>query len=258
MMAPEYDKLAEEYKTKRDDVLIARLEGSLNEDISMIYEIFSFPRVIMFFPGSIDIKNAFRGQRVASIIDSWIDTNAPRIQKNLKMLVDDKDLNKPNNVADSNNNIDKALSNNINNNHSTNANKKYDLEEEVLKGKNNSLNNNNLPQELEFIKIEMLNLKNKVINLEHEVEILKNRTKDYASGNSRDNGSESNEDKIKNLKIIGQIKKFGEGFFDKLTLLDILFYIGIFSVIIGAVITIKKVILKKKGIVSNDHEKVHV
>lgn len=267
-MSPEYDKLAEMYNVKRDDIIIARLEGSINEDISVIYEIHSFPRIVMFYPGSVDIKSTFRGQRIAPVMDNWIEVNAPRLEKKLKIL--DKESEKQEkNVHDSDKNKEK-IKEKVNGQ----VIKKYDLEEEVMKDKDNNKNNNkSVNEELDLIKIEMLNMKNKVINLEQDLEILKNHTYhlnskliekenlkldsvDKSKPNEENKNTDEKEEKLKKMKLIGHMKK-SEGFFDKVTLLDFLIYFGIFSVLMGTAITLKKILFKKnKGLIISEHVKV--
>ena len=43
LLSPEYDKLVEEYKDKRKDIIISRLEGQENSFTLQRYGIFRFP-----------------------------------------------------------------------------------------------------------------------------------------------------------------------------------------------------------------------
>lgn len=258
-MAPEYDKLVDLVKEKkRDDVVIARLEGSINEDISMIYEIFSFPRIVMFFPGSVDIRSNFRGQRVVQALFGWVEQNAQKIEKQkLKMLESDEAQPKSAVKAALDDKIEKNLK-------SLNKTKAYDLEEAVGFGKNAT-------GEIEFLKIEMLNMKNRIINLEKDIEELKNNTLSLVydkvkndkvildAGENLDlNSSRSTqEDLAMKLKLVKEKKRMAEGFFDKISTFDIFVYFGIVLFLIALVITIKKILFKKsKNNVANDHAKV--
>jgi len=236
-MAPEYEKLVDIIKEKREDVVIARLEGSINEDISIIYEIFSFPKVVLFYPGSVDIRGNFRGQRIGSVMFNWIEQNAPKLEKKFKYLEEDKKEKKDDIVIKV-----------------ANKTKTYDLEDAVNSGKNAT-------GEVEFLKIEMLNMKNRIINLEKEIEVMKNHTINIInmkSNNSNDTlNNLSQEELSMRLKMIKDKKIIRDGVFEKISTFDILIYLGIFLFIIGAIITIKKILFKKtKSIIANDHAKV--
>lgn len=249
-MAPEYDKLVDIVKEKREDVIIARLEGSLNEDISLIFEIFSFPKIVMFYPGSVDIRSNFRGQRMASVLFTWIEQNAPKLEKqNLKMLQDENTNNSASlDEVEKIRNFNKTLA--------------YDLEDAVHSGKNYT-------GEIEFLKIEMLNMKNRIINLEKDIEDLKNHTINSKNNQEKNNQNDmdinfnsnktnfSEEDLAMKLKLIKEKKRLTEGFFDKISSFDIFIYFGIVLILIAAIITIKKILFKRnKNNFSNDHVKV--
>jgi len=287
-MHPEYDKLNDIMKDTRDDVIIARLEGSINEDITLIYEIFSFPKIVLYHPGSVDIKGSFRGQRIAPVMQSWIEQNAPRLEKKLKYLDEDKSNNKENikNVKKEN---EKKLEKNDNNNNrkdKSEKNKTYDLEDVDTKKNINNNDNNKYTGEVEFLKNEILNMKNRVVNIEKDIEELKNLTaKNFEIINRNTNinnnkiiNSNSN-DKANNLhlenegsakeenntpeefalklKMIKDKKKKGEGFFDKMTTFDAIIYVGIILFLVGTVITIKKIVFKNgKAFLTSEHVKV--
>ena len=242
-MAPEYEKLIDIVKEKRDDVIVARLEGSVNEDISIIYEIFSFPKIVMFYPGSVDIKSNFGGQRLASVLFNWIEKN-PKIEKQkLKMLEEEKPE-----VLGALNNVEKMINN-------LNRTKVYDLEDAINSGKNYT-------GEMDFLKIEMLNMKNRIINLEKDIEELKNHSINLVDNDNKkadfDNSNINQEDLAIKSKMIKEKKKMGNlSIFDNITTFDIFIYVGIVLFIIAAVITIKKILFKKnKSNISNDHAKV--
>ena len=79
LMAPEYDKLFDMYKDVRKDLVIARLEGSVNEDISNKYGIYSFPIIVLFKPNDLHGQGVFQGNRVANFMKIWIDSNIPEV-----------------------------------------------------------------------------------------------------------------------------------------------------------------------------------
>jgi len=57
--------------------------------------------------------------------------------------------------------------------------------------------------------------------------------------------------------MIKDKKKKGEGFFDKMTTFDLLIYGGIILLLIGTIITVKKIVFKKgKGLLNSEHAKV--
>lgn len=76
-MAPEYDKLFEIYKDTRKDLIIARLEGSINEEVSNKYGIYSFPMIVLYKPNDLHGQAVFQGNRVANSMKIWIDSNIP-------------------------------------------------------------------------------------------------------------------------------------------------------------------------------------
>ena len=80
-MASDYEKLFTHFKSIRKDLLISRIEASDNDDISLRYGVFSFPRVVLFFPGDLQIKAVFDGKpRSLHFFTEWIDSNLPAIQ----------------------------------------------------------------------------------------------------------------------------------------------------------------------------------
>lgn len=79
-LAPEYEKLYELYQTKRNDVIIARIEGGANNIILARYGIYSFPIVALFAPGEKKIKQIYQGMRTVEMMDRWIEQIAPKVQ----------------------------------------------------------------------------------------------------------------------------------------------------------------------------------
>lgn len=242
-------------KEKREDVLIARLEGGMNEDITMIYEIFSFPKVVLFYPGSVDIRSNFRGQRIAPVMQAWIEQNAPRLEKKLKYL-DSEKQDKKEKEREKERSKD---SEEHKNRKAVNKTKTYDLEDAIDTAKNQ-----NITGEIEFMKIEMLNMKNRIVNLEKDIEEFKNYTRSLAITSTKPDVEneahdiEHDKEEIANkLKMIKEKKKKGEGFFDKITSFDLFLYGTILLFIVGTVITIKKIVFKKgKNLLTSEHVKV--
>jgi thioredoxin-like negative regulator of GroEL len=149
IISPEYEKFNEIMKTKRKDVIVARLEGEVNEEIAYEYGISSFPKIVLFWPHSTDISSKFKDTRKAEHLLEWIEENAPDLSKfrgkdgklDLKLIEELEEEaefhdteQKPKNIK----NIENM--NNINN-------------------QTNSTDNNNL--NLENLKIDILFLKNK-------------------------------------------------------------------------------------------------
>jgi len=257
-MSPEYDKLVDTMKEKRDDVLVARLEGGMNEDITMIYEIFSFPKVALFYPGSVDIRSSFRGQRVAPVMQAWIEQNAPRVEKKLKYLENENKQDKKDKERGKVKERSKDAEVPINR-RSINKTKAYDLEDAIDTAKDQ-----NITGELENLKIEMLNMKNRIINLDKDFEDFKNYTRNLSITSAKPDyrveaeHGENKDDIANKLKMIkDKKKKKVEGFFDNITSFDLILYGAIICFLVGTVITIKKIVFKKsKGLLTNDHEKV--
>ena len=98
-MAPAYEEFNEYIRKNRQDVILARLEGEMNDLISEEYGISSFPKVVLFLPGSTDINSIFKGKRTLKGLVSWIEDKAPNLTKyldgngklSLKLLEDEQD-----------------------------------------------------------------------------------------------------------------------------------------------------------------------
>jgi thiol-disulfide isomerase/thioredoxin len=171
-MAPEYDKLFDYYSEKRNDVVISRIEASINEDISFKYGIFSFPIVVIFRPGETNIGDVFKGQRVMTVMAEWIDKNSPTKKEELKSKQETIDENK----------LDQNM---------------------IIKAK---INNTLVTDEIEFLRREVHELKVKIDKLEEEIIIYKKQ--DNQSGDRISNELNSNNvDNIKDQKIISVIEK---------------------------------------------------
>jgi hypothetical protein len=98
-LAPAYEEFNEYIRKNRQDVILARLEGEMNDLISEEYGISSFPKVVLFLPGSTDINSIFKGKRTLKGLVSWIEDKAPNLTKyldgngklSLKLLEDEQD-----------------------------------------------------------------------------------------------------------------------------------------------------------------------
>jgi hypothetical protein len=245
-MSPEYEKLIDLIKEDREDVIIARLEGSINEDISSTYEILSYPKVVLFYPRSHNIKKIFRENRTSSSLFNWIQLYAPKLEKKLEFLDNSKNENKEQNKYK--NNDEKII--NISNTTNT-----YDIKYEALNP------SNNITEEIDILKTEIMNMKIKIINFQQEIENLKNHTlnlleiKNNDFNNTFDNSSQ--DDILVRLKKIIDKKKIIYGIFDKITIFDIFLYLGVIAIIIGAVLIFKKILSKRGKIkTTNDHAKI--
>lgn len=243
IMSPEYDKLQENLLESRKDVLIARLEGSINEDISLLYEISSFPKIVLFEPGSTDIKANFRGNRVAKLMEKWISVIAPPLKNFGKENEDNKDRENKENKSN-----DKEKDN---------------------KDNKNILDSSKVNSEVEYFRKELNDMKNKMSNMEQDIESLKTYTKKIDEGikearnnnNNNDKGN-NNDDKGNNsrfegikMKIDG--KKSKGNFFENYALQDIIIFLCIGIFFIGAYIVFRNIFFKtNKSLPVEEHPKV--
>ncbi len=75
ILAPEYEKVIDELKYKRSDIVMARLEGDeMSQSILLTYGIDSFPQVLLFYPGDKDIGSILHSHdRNVNSLLNWID-----------------------------------------------------------------------------------------------------------------------------------------------------------------------------------------
>lgn len=234
-MAPEFDIFHENMTKNRDDVIIGRVEGNINEDISMIYEVYSYPRIVIFEPNSVDVKADYTGRRTASAMENWMEKVAPiiKINKNEEKIKEKKEEN-----------IEQQ-------------------KEEKIKEKDESKNQQKNTEELEYVRRELDNMKNKVLSLEQEIDNLKtyskklnselelakaakmNNTIKESENGKKDEKEENNlsdELKLKLTELNEKKKKILETYsFGELVL-----FFCIFLFFIGAIITIKKIFFANK------------
>ena len=92
LMAPYYDQLHEDFKGKREDIVIARIDANENEEIAFKYGIHSFPILVLFKPGSQEIAAIFREQRVTEVMAEWLEKNCPKIKtEEVEKVVENSD-----------------------------------------------------------------------------------------------------------------------------------------------------------------------
>jgi thiol-disulfide isomerase/thioredoxin len=172
LMAPEYEKLFELVKG-REDLIIARIEGSINEEISSKYGIFSFPLVVLYKPNDLHVQAVFQEQRVATLMKSWIDTNAPPLVKPeepKKIIIASPEIK--------NQTIDKPF--------------------EVV-----GFDKKEMTNELEFFGKEIETLKSKISFLEHEMQQMKT---DLNGTKTNEPQTEKNVFKSESLKSLSMIE----------------------------------------------------
>ena len=95
LMSPEYEKFYELYLQKREDVIVSKIECSINQNICMDYGIFAFPFIALFFPGDKKMKSVFKYRRIVDDFDKWVNLTAPK--KNLKPVNKKEEVDNNNN-----------------------------------------------------------------------------------------------------------------------------------------------------------------
>ena len=81
---PEYEKLVEEYKDKRKDIIIARIDGQENDFTLQRYEIFRFPVIVLFKPNDKHIYKIYQNQRIFDELNKWVNESCPPIIEDKK------------------------------------------------------------------------------------------------------------------------------------------------------------------------------
>jgi thioredoxin-like negative regulator of GroEL len=79
-MAEDYEELNQHMKENRRDIIIARLEGDIQQTIAEYFEISSYPKVVMFHAGSEDINFFYGGYRTFEGFAKWIDDFCPVLE----------------------------------------------------------------------------------------------------------------------------------------------------------------------------------
>jgi thiol-disulfide isomerase/thioredoxin len=83
-MSPEFDKLFDMITQSRSDILVRRLEGDSNEDITYAYDIHSFPKLVLYKPGSVNIYAIYQGYRIADEMFKFLNAYAPQVVEPVK------------------------------------------------------------------------------------------------------------------------------------------------------------------------------
>ena len=91
-LSPEYEKLVEEFKDKRKDIVISRLEGQQNDFTLQRYGIYRFPVIALFKPNSKHIYTIYQRERSFEELKNWINEACPEI------IEEKKEQNEKNNI----------------------------------------------------------------------------------------------------------------------------------------------------------------
>ena len=129
----------EEFKEKRKEIIIARLEGQQNDFTLQRYGIFRFPAIALFKPKSKHIYTIFQGERSFNGLKNWINETCPPI-------ID----------------IKKENATNINNNY--------------YKINMNEYENQNLTTEDDYITNEFININKRIDNIKNKLGLSMNKT----------------------------------------------------------------------------------
>jgi len=187
-MFPEYEKLFNYYNnnnTKRNDIIIARVDANKADVIALKYGIYQFPLIVMFYPKNKKIMDVFQGKRIFDFMKMWIEQRCPKIDIN-----DNNEENKENK-----------------------GDKKYN--EEELKINSNNNNNSDLTEESEYVKMEFIDIKRRIKSLETNL----NYINDILNNNFENKKNNTNN---KNTKIIIELDL---NYFNILCLIIVLFVI---------------------------------
>ena len=139
-LSPVYDQIVEEYKEKRKDIIISRLEGQENDFTLQRYGIFRFPVIALFKPKSKHIYTIYQRERSFEELKKWINETCPAIIENKK----------------ENNNIE-------------NNNKEYKINMSEYE-------NQNLTTEDEYITNEFININKRIDGIKNKLGLNANKT----------------------------------------------------------------------------------
>ena len=134
-LSPEYEKLVEEFKDKRKDIVIGRLEGQQNDFTLQRYGIYRFPVIALFKPNSKHIYTIYQRERSFEELKNWIIEACPEI------IEEKKEQNE---------------NNNINNN-------------KTLKINMSEYENQNLTTEDEYITNEFIHINKRIDNIKNQL-----------------------------------------------------------------------------------------
>jgi len=81
-MKTEYEELITHFELQsRKDLVIARIVADENPEIAIKYQIFGFPKVVLFKPNDQNIFNVFEKRpRMKKFFIEWIMLNLPEIE----------------------------------------------------------------------------------------------------------------------------------------------------------------------------------
>ena len=96
LLYPEYEKLVEGYKDKRNDIIIARIDGQENDFTLQRYQIFRFPVIALFKPNDKHIYKIYQNERTFEEMNNWVNESCPVIIED-KKEIKEKDNNINNN-----------------------------------------------------------------------------------------------------------------------------------------------------------------
>lgn len=88
ILAPTYDQLVEKVqeKNKTDLVTISRLEANSNNEIAMIYGIYSFPTIVMFDKSGKPVS-LYEGSRTVPGLWFWLNRVLPAVKRNERKII---------------------------------------------------------------------------------------------------------------------------------------------------------------------------
>lgn len=75
IIIPELEKLHDHIVKNKSNVIIGKINGHDNRPIANRYQITKYPKIVLFYPGSKDIKSVFKGKRVFNEFSKWLDSN---------------------------------------------------------------------------------------------------------------------------------------------------------------------------------------
>lgn len=83
ILAPIYDEFVDyiSLKEKNDTLVIARLEANSNQEIVMMYGIYSFPTVVIFGPNSSRPLSVYEGDRKIEGLWFWVFKHLPQLKR---------------------------------------------------------------------------------------------------------------------------------------------------------------------------------
>ena len=145
MLYPEYEKLIEEYKDKRKDIIFTRIDGQDNYFIIKRYDIFSFPVIALFQPNDKHIYKIYQNKKIFDELNKWVNESCP-------LIIEEKtDTIK----SGENNDTNKNEENNDTNN--------------TFKINESEFENQNLTTEDEFITNQFIYINKRIDNLKNKL-----------------------------------------------------------------------------------------